>query len=476
VTDTADTPRRTALEALLRIDDGAFAHILVPDMLRRRRFDARDRALVTELVYGSVRMRRALDYLLAQVSSRPLDDLEPRVRAALRLGAYQLLIGIPAHAAVSETVNLVGARARGFVNGVLRSLARLGPTWPLPTGSDIASIANRTSHPEWIVSLLVDSFGAADAVAVLELDDAPPPVTLRVNRMRATPEQVASELRDAGVEVTRGTLVPDALVVRHSGDLAAVPAIRSGRATPQDQSSQAVVAVLDPQPGDRVLDLAAAPGGKATAAAERMRGVGLVVAADLHPGRVRTIGRAAERLGLHDVVVPIVADGAHPPGREESFDRVLLDAPCSGLGVLRRRPDARWRVEPQAVEELAALQRVLLAAAWRAVRPGGRLVYSVCTLTPTETVDIDTWVAATLPDFVAVAPPGPPWRAHGRGALLLPSDASTDGMFVLVGERRRALAAPPARSSESTHEAPPSAEPAEPLGAEPPPRRWARVE
>ena len=128
----ADTPRRAALEALLRIEDGAFAHILVPDMLRRRRFDTRDRALVTELVYGSVRMQRTVDYLLMKVSSRPLAELEPHVRAALRLGAYQLLIGIPSHAAVSETVNLVSARVRGFVNGVLRALARLGPAWPLP--------------------------------------------------------------------------------------------------------------------------------------------------------------------------------------------------------------------------------------------------------------------------------------------------------------------------------------------------------
>ncbi len=235
--------------------------------------------------------------------------------------------------------------------------------------------------------------------------------------------------------MTRGSLVPDALLVRHTGDLAALPAVRDGRVSPQDQASQAIVGILDPQPGERVLDLASAPGGKATAAAERMRGDGLVVAADLHPGRVRTVVRAAERLALQSIVVPVLADGSSPPVRAGAFDRVLLDAPCSGLGVLRRRPDARWRVEPSDVDALAKLQRVLLAAAADAVRPGGRLVYSVCTLTRAETIAIDAWAADALPEFVAITPPSAPWRTHGRGAILLPSDARSDGMFVLALER-----------------------------------------
>jgi 16S rRNA (cytosine967-C5)-methyltransferase len=430
-----DTPRRTALDALVRVEDGAFAHILVPEMLRNRRYTARDRGLVTELVYGSVRMQRAVDYLLAPVSARPLGELEPRVRAALRLGAYQLLVGIPPHAAVSETVNLVSARARGFVNGVLRALSRLGPPWSLPRGDDVESIGIRTSHPDWIVQTLFDAFGHDDAVATLELDDEPPPVTLRVNRARARPDDVAAELREAGIEVTRGSLATEALLLRHTGDLARLPAVREGKVTPQDQASQAIVALLDPQPGERVLDIASAPGGKATAAAEHMGGRGVVVAADLHPGRVRTVVRAAERLDLRGVISPIVADGTHLPVRDRAFDRVLLDAPCSGLGVLRRRPDARWRVKPRDVDALAALQREMLVAAAGAVTAGGRLVYSVCTLTPMETLAIDAFAAAELPDLVALPAPPPPWRPHGRGAILLPSDARTDGMFVLVLER-----------------------------------------
>ncbi len=431
----AASSRRVALEALLRIEDGAFAHILLPRTLRSSALAPRDRALVTDLVYGTVRMQRALDTLLSKVSNRTVASLDPSVRAALRLGAYQLLIGVPAHAAVGETVAVVDARARGFANGVLRALARTGPPFSLPSGGDVTSVGVRTSHPDWIVRMFVHTFGAVDAVATLELDNLPPPVTLRVNPMRTTTEALTAELIGAGAEVEPGTLVPGALRLRHTGDLAALPAIAEGRATPQDQASQAIVAVLDPQPGERVLDVASAPGGKATAAAERMCGTGVVIAADLHPGRVRTVQRAARRLGVAPTVLPIVADGCSPAVRDGAFDRVLLDAPCSGLGVLRRRPDARWRVQPDDVRDLAALQKVLLEAAARAVKPGGRLVYAVCTLSREETIDIDTWAQGHLPDFDAEPAPPVPWRRFGRGAILLPSDAQTDGMFVLCLRR-----------------------------------------
>ena len=427
-------PRRVALDALVRIEDGAFAHILVPQLLARTRLPGRDRGLVTELVYGTVRMQRALDFQLARVSNQAVPDLEPDVRAAVRLGAYQLFIGIPAHAAVSETVEVVAARQRGFVNGVLRALARVGPPWSWPAGREIGDLGVRTSHPDWIVELLVAEYGMADALATLALASEPAPVTLRVNPMRATPESVERELRSAGVDSTRGELVPEALVLREPGDIGALAPVREGRATPQDQASQAVADTLGAQPGDRVLDIAAAPGGKTGAIGERMGDTGLVVAEDAYAGRMRLLRRGMARLGLEHVHA-IVADGRSRPVRAAAFDRVLLDAPCSGLGVLRRRPDARWRVQPEDVDTLAALQQAMLLEAAAAVCPGGRLVYAVCTLTAAETTAIDTYAERTLPEFVAVEHSSSPWRAHGRGALLLPSDARTDGMYVLVLER-----------------------------------------
>ena len=433
------TTRVLALDALVRIEDGAYANLLLPELLRRRDLEARDRAFVTDLVYSTVRQQRALDFVLARFSSRPLHKLDAPVRAALRLGAFQLGAGMAAHAAVGETVEAAPERARGFVNGTLRSLARAGPPWPLPEGDDAASIGIRTSHPDWIVETFIRELGTEAALATLELDNQPPPVTLRVNGTRTTPPRAIAQLEGLGVEVEQSTVVPDSLLVRHTGDLAAVPLVRDGALVVQEQASTAVVAALDPQPGEHVLDVAAAPGGKSITAAGRMTQDGLVVAADVHAARVRMMARTFERVGARRAV-PVVADGRHLPFGDQRFDRVLVDAPCSGLGVLRRRPDARWRVQPHDVDDLAALQRELLVEAARVVRPGGRLVYSVCTITAAETEGVDAFAADELPDLVACEPPWPTggaWRARGRGTLLVPSAAGTDGMFVLVLERSR---------------------------------------
>jgi 16S rRNA (cytosine967-C5)-methyltransferase len=278
---------------------------------------------------------------------------------------------------------------------------------------------------------LTAELGAGDARDALEAMNAPAAVTLRPDPRRLTAKALAEEARAVGAEAEIGRLVSDAVIVRGMGDPGALPAVADGRATPQDQGSQAIVQIVAAEPGERIADVAAAPGGKATALAERVGTTGSVVALDLDAGRVRLIDGARHRIGLAHLH-PVVADAHRPPLRERSFDRVLLDAPCSGIGVLRRRPDARWRLEPETIDELAVLQRDLLAAAARLVRPGGTLVYSVCTLTDAETRGVDDWAATALADFTALAPPGRFWQPHGRGALLLPQAAGTDGMYVLV--------------------------------------------
>jgi 16S rRNA (cytosine967-C5)-methyltransferase len=432
VNTPATTSRLLALDALVRIEDGAFAHVVVPAMLAQSDLADRDRAFATELVYGSVRAQRRLDDLLAQVVKRPLRRLDPPVRAGMRLGAYQLLHGTPPHAAVASTVDAVGARSprsRGFVNANLRALTRLPQPFPVPADDAVA-----LSYPDWLVDLLADELGSGTARAALVAMNEPAAVTLRPDPRQVTAAALADELRSAGIEVTAGALVPDALVVRGIGDPGRLPAVREGRATPQDQGSQAVVAALAPAPGERVADVAAAPGGKASAIAERVGASGAVAAVDVDAGRVRMIDGVRHRIGLPQLF-PLVGDGRRPPLREGCFDRVLLDAPCTGIGVLRRRPDARWRLAPAGVPELAALQRDLLAAAAPLVRPGGTLLYSVCTLTRAETVGIDDWALTALPGFTARPRPVAPWIPHGRGALLLPQAAGTDGMFVLALQR-----------------------------------------
>ena len=367
-------PRRLALDVLARVDsDGAYANVALPAALASSGLDERDRAFATELVYGVTRRRRALDWALDSflVSPPPAP-----ARAALRLGAYQILeLGTPAYAAVSATVDVSPRGHRGLVNAVLRRVADTGrPDWP--------DDATRLSYPDWIVETLTDDLGRDVALDALESMNVP----ARVHR-------------------------------RQDGYV-------------QDLSSQLVVDAIGVQPGDLVADVCAAPGGKATALA----GCGAsVVAFDSHRGRVGLLEANRKALGAEAMHV-VAADGRHPPLRSGCFDAVLVDAPCSGLGTLRRRPDARWRIERSAVQRLAGLQRALLAASVGLLRPDGQLVYSVCTLTAVETLAVAA--DASTDDRLDTLPtPAKPWLAHGDGAMLLP-DADHDGMALFRWRRR----------------------------------------
>lgn len=402
-----NTAREVAIDAMVRIEEGAYANLIVPELLAASDLATRDRAFATNLVYGATRMRRSCDWLVDRFVDRPL---EPVVRAVLRLGAYQLVfLKTPPHAGVSAMVEVAPTRAKGLVNAVLRKVAAdPSPHWP--------DAATRLSYPDWIIRRLAVDLGMNEAEAALE----------QMN--------VAAEVTE-----------------RDDGYV-------------QDPASQEVAAQVGASAGERILDLCAAPGGKSTAMAAAMSrsagetgassgaaplrppleagarsgagsgggtaGAGLVIAADSSVHRARLVASNVDRLGSANVAV-LVADGRRPPFAAGTVDRVLVDAPCSGLGVLRRRPDARWRINADDVDRLADLQRQLLSGAITLLRPGGTLVYSVCTLTLAETAEIDTWLADAHPDFVPMPPPGPPWAPLARGALLLPQSAGTDGMFLL---------------------------------------------
>lgn len=380
--------RRVAVDALDRIDqEGAYANLALPAVLGRSGLDARDRRFVTGLVYGTTRMRRACDYLVDRYLAQPPTG---RARNVLRVGAYQVAFaGVPARAAVSETVAVAPRSLRGLVNAVLRKVAVDPVTWP--------SDAVRLSVPDWMLDALAADLGPDVARAAVEAMNAPAEVTERT----------------------------DGYV--------------------QDLASQQVAAAVGAGPGDLVLDLCAAPGGKATALAATGA---TVIAGDHRLRRAHLVAGNAERTGVADRVATVVADAARPPLRPGRADHVLVDAPCSGLGTLRRRPDLRWRAEAGSVERLAALQRTLVAAAADLVRPGGTLTYSVCTLTAAESTGVDAWLAAERPDLVATPPvgddaPGAGWAPWGRGAILLPQEAGTDGMC-LFRYRRAGGGTPPA--------------------------------
>jgi 16S rRNA (cytosine967-C5)-methyltransferase len=377
----ADSPdaRRVAIDTIVRIDEGgAYANVLLPKILADVDLDSRDKGFVTELVYGSTRRKRALDHVVDRFL---VQDPPPVARAALRIGAHQLIeLGTPAHAAVSATVSATPKRYRGMVNAILRKVAEAASDLSYP------SLAVELSYPDWIVDRLVEELGETAARQALVTMNLPATVTRR----------------------------DDGYV--------------------QDESSQRVAALVPSSPGSRVLDVCAAPGGKATEIARRGA---TVVAADLRHSRVGLIAANAARLGS-DSVLPIEADGTAPPFRPDSFDAVLVDAPCSGLGALRRRPDARWRVTPADVETLALLQERLLSEALPLVRPGGTLVYSVCTMTRRESVGVVEGCADALAGhgFVSVGMSQDGWRPFGVGVDILEPGASHDGMCRAVFERR----------------------------------------
>ncbi len=378
--DQRDAPgaeaRRLAIEVVRRIDEeGAYANLLLPSLLVESTLEQRDKNLVTEMVYGATRMRRSLDWLVDRFIVSPP---APALRASLRVGAYQLaFMRVPAHAAVSATVSASAKRNRPPVNAILRKVAGSLPEegeiqWP--------SDAIQLSYPDWIIDRLIEDLGAEDAEAMLAT-------------MNTAPE----------------------VIEREDGYI-------------QDTASQWVVDAVDAQPGDRVLDLCAAPGGKATALAGR---ADTVVASDNRPSRVSLVASNVARLGLTNVV-PVASDATQPPFAAQSYDRVLVDAPCSGLGVLRRRPDARWRVQPNDVTELASLQQRILSEAASLVRPGGVLVYSVCTVTKAETVDVVQGFLDTNPQFTPSSLDPGRWRSWGPGGMVLPQDHNTDAMAVFV--------------------------------------------
>jgi 16S rRNA (cytosine967-C5)-methyltransferase len=422
--------REVALELVRRVaDEGAYSNRLLPALLSRSNLDQRDRAFATELAYGTLRHVPELDAALAASSSRPVARMTPGARAALRLGVYQLLhTRIPPHAAVGETVGTLPPRERGFVNAILRRISERAPTPPI--GDDDVALSIRSGMAPW---------GIAELRRLLPPDEVEPaalafgergPLTLRVNSCRTAVDDVIDALCAAGLEPAVGAVHPECLVLS-GGDPTTIPGWRDGWFAVQDQASAFVVETLDPHPGDRVLDACAAPGGKTAFLACRVGAEGAVVAADRHADRAALIPTALDRLGLH---ASVLAQDATHLALSASFDRILVDAPCSGIGAARRRPELLWRPRRDALSRLARLQVAIVTRTADLLRPGGRLVYSVCTFPRAETDAAADAIVRHRPDLVPLETEGP--DGPGTRHRLWPHRHGTDGMFVAAFEKR----------------------------------------
>jgi 16S rRNA (cytosine967-C5)-methyltransferase len=443
---------RVCAYAVLRrvFEHGAYADRVL--QAESRQLDARDRALAMRLAYGAVQRRLTLDHLVALFTERPPERLDAPVIAALRLGLYELLYlhGAPDHAVVADAVELAkmqGRSGHGLVNAVLRRGAREGPALLDALTDDTPEHASvRHSHPEWIARLWWEELGPDAARALMASDNEPGEVALRANTLLTDAPTLAARLlaSDRPVVTHGDPQIPEALVLDGQFDIHGSEAWRAGAFLAQSRAAMLVARALSPAPGERVLDLCAAPGGKTTHLAALMEGRGEVLAVERNPARAGALARTAQRLRAGNVRVQ-VADAALPRPEGSVFDRVLVDPPCSGLGTLQARADLRWRVTPEAIAEMARAQTAILAAGAEALRPGGVLVYSTCTISSAEN---ERPIAAFLdshPDFAldnlaadrskigqpafALAPSAVSGRRAGL-VLTLPHRDRTAGFFI----------------------------------------------
>jgi 16S rRNA (cytosine967-C5)-methyltransferase len=434
--------REAALEALLAIEEQeAYSNLLLNQLIRASRLSEKDTGLLTELVYGTLQRRDTLDYYLRPFLKKA-HKLEKWVRALLRLSLYQMLYldRIPDRAVIFEAVEIAKKRGhRGIasmVNGVLRAIQRQGVPSLEAMADEVERLAIETSHPHWLVKRWVEQYGLHETKQMCEANLTAPKQTARVNTARTTVEEAIDMLAQEGVEAVRGEVAPEAIQAK-KGNLAHTKTFADGYITIQDESSMLVARALHPAEHERVLDSCAAPGGKSTHIAERMNGTGQVVSLDIHEHKVKLIQDQAKRLHLSNIEVRALdSRTASRHFAAESFDKVLVDAPCSGFGVIRRKPDIKYTKTEADLPALASLQLAILTEVAPLLKKGGTLVYSTCTIDPEENEAVvaeflrrhsefalDDTLAERLPEKVR------PYVTEGQ-LRLLPHYFGSDGFFI----------------------------------------------
>lgn len=397
--------RRSAFEILRRVEAGAYSSILLAG---KSELSSRDRALRQELVLGILRHQTLLDNLIEHFANRRVDSLDQPVRIILRLGLYQLrfLRRVPASAAVNESVNLTRyARVRsaeGFVNAVLRRATREPDYDPLPVIEDqVERLSVETSHPRWLLNRWIDHFGFPFTAELARANNQPPPLSFRVIKTRATESEVAGILREAEANLIASPIAAGAWRCEGaSGQL--LELARAGKVYIQDEASQLVGLGLNPQPNERVLDLCSAPGSKTSHLADLAGNRATVVASDINEARLRTVTQTADLHKLSSISCVLLDGKRDLPFSVDVFDAVLIDAPCSGTGTLRRNPEIRWRISAADIQELSTRQTQLISSSAVIVKPGGRLVYSTCSVEPEENEQIVETFLASHQEFVRI--------------------------------------------------------------------------
>lgn len=442
--------RTVAVDALCAVDRGAYSELYLASAIKKAGLERRDAALCVAICGGVLRNRAYLDFRIAACSSIKPKKIAPRILNILRAAAFQIcdLERIPDSAAVNAAVDQArksgGGRSAGFVNAVLRRISREKEISPKPdTGDQIEDLSILYSHPAWLVRRFCDRIGAQETQALLAANNTPPPIVARVNTLCASKDEAVGLLEKQNVSVQPHPFLPDALLLSHTGGIDRLDAYQKGSITIQDSASQLCALALAPRPGSRMLDLCAAPGGKSFACAAQMQNRGEILACDLHDHRVKLICDGAKRLGVR-ILRAMQADAtAFHPEWEGYFDFVLVDAPCSGIGVIRRKSEIRYKAE-DSLSQLPPVQAALIENAGRYVRPGGVLVYSTCTLLQEENEAVFTAFLEKNGEFSPHDFVLPGAGASTEGMLTLwPQRTGTDGFFIA---KARKLDAESARS------------------------------
>lgn len=440
--------RDVALDVLIRVEKHqSYSNLELNRILRRSALTSLDRQLVTTLVYGTLQRRNTIDWILSPFVSKKLRNLDMWVRELLRMSVYQLtyLDKVPTRAAIHEAVEIAKRRGhRGvasFVNAVLRNVQRQGDRLHFTHHMDeVRRLSLEHSHPEWLIKRWLEAWDAETVASICQANNEPPSHTLRVNPMKISRQDLKAKLeRDyPEAHIRYSDIAAQGLITQGLGNIGNSTWHENGWCSIQDESSMLVGDVLNPTPGASVIDLCAAPGGKATHLAELMHGRGTVHAFDIHEHKIHLIEAHAKRLGLHNITAKRTDARDLPRRLSKRFDYVLLDAPCSGLGVIRRKPEIKWRQSAQDIASLAELQRQLLVAAAQLVKPGGVFVYSTCTLEPQENEQQIAWFLERYPAFkldagLADELPKPVVEKNliGTGQLrIFPQDFHSDGFFI----------------------------------------------
>ncbi len=436
--------RDAALTILLAVDKNqAYSNLLLHQTIEKYKLDVKDRGLLTEITYGTLQHKLTLDYYLEPFIHGKVDLW---VRWLLRMSLYQMhyLSRIPAHAAVNEAVEIAKRRGHkgiaSMVNGILRSILREGVRSTNDIKDPNERLAIETSHPQWLVDRWVESYGYEETAEMLRENNIQPVQTVRVNTTKATVENVLTTLEREGVKAVRSEVMPECVHLQ-TGQAARTAAFRHGLITIQDESSMLPANVLNPQPGMKVLDMCAAPGGKTTHMAEKMQNEGSILAMDLHPKKLDLIEENTARLGL-EIVQTAPVDGRKAASflPKESFDAVLVDAPCSGLGVMRRKPDIKYTKREEDLESLQTIQLAILDNAAQVLKAGGRLVYSTCTVDKQENEGTVKLFLDQHPEMESESLTNLPEKLlakQNNGMLqVFPQDFGSDGFFVAAFRKK----------------------------------------